>query len=140
MKKIIFYCFISSLFINLISYIFYSEYLFLLCCFLLVPLFFFGFFAVLKQKNNSHKWTRKEKYILLILSIFCILSFTYSLYTLGNNIYEKSNYGYILKYRATYIREATKIEYDLYMSRLSRLFSSLFLLFFYSFLVKSKDT
>lgn len=139
MKRIVFYCFLCSLSINILSYIFYSQYLFLLCWFLLVPLFYFGFHTVLKRKNNLHQWTQNEKTILLILSIFCILTFIYTLYLLGNNIYEKNNYGYILKYRTTYIREATEIEYNLYVSRLSRLFSGIFLLFFYTFWVKSKD-
>lgn len=139
MKKMVLFCLISSCIINIMSYFIYSEYIFWFCIFLIIPLFIFGLIFTLNQKKNWRKWKSTEKEVIFFLILICLLTMVYLFYTLDNNIFEKNSSGYILKHRATYIRDATKLEYGLYMSRLSRLFSSMFLVFFYSFLVLSKN-
>lgn len=137
MKNISLFCFFASLFINIVSYFFYIEYLFSLCCFLLIPIFILGFLCIGKQRKGV-KWTETEQWILIILSLSAAFSFLYLSNTLGNYIVEKKGDGYVLNNRATYVRDATVAEYHLYMSRISRLFTGFYLVFFYTFFVLSK--
>lgn len=139
MKNTVLFCFMLSMIINLTSYFFYSEYLFWLSLFLIIPLVIFAFYTLLSEKSKFAQWPEREKTILYIVVIICFLTFTYFLNVVGGYRVDKIHSGYALQYRTSYIRDATKVEYDLYMSWSARMITGFLSVFFYAFFANIKN-
>ncbi len=116
-------CILTTL-INLSSYFFHFAFSFILCIFLIFPLFVVAI-AVFSEKLEIN-----FNALSIILFIYAIATFFITTGLLDNFNVEKDGLKYVLNNRGTFIRDATIEEYRLYKSRSSRLVSAYVMFFF----------
>lgn len=144
-KNTVLFCFFSSIFMNMTSYLFYIKYSIYFCIFMFFPLFItMAWFLFKKEKNNIsifeeqkyneilqwRKLLEVEKSILLVMAIVVIVLFIYLIRALEYSVMQ-ANGSYSLMKKTQYIREATSAEYYLYMRRVCRLITGNFVLISY---------
>lgn len=127
LSSVAFIGFTFSALINLSSYFFHFALSFVLCIFLIFPIFAIAISVISKKLEINFN------VLTIVLLFYAIGTLFIMINILDNFSVEKNGLDYILKNRATFIREATLEEYNLYKRRSSRLISA-YLLFFYHLL------
>lgn len=125
---------IVSALINLSSYFLHFAWSFTICIFLILPLFTIAITVIAQRLKVEFD------HLSIILFIYAIATLFITIHLVGDFRVEKEELAYVLKNRATFVREATLEEYRLYKSRSSRLSSAYLLFFFQLFYLTLKSS